>query len=285
MMKKTLISLFLMMLSMLLLLQSCIQPEVPSDETGGPVPSTPKDPVHYYENATYVYRSQVDEEVLLTGMSAYYLLLANKEHPVGEDYAPDSVVELTCEVYGGRTLELEARTAQALYLMLNEMYADGVTDIYVTSAYRTYAYQASLYNHYLQIESSDITDEAIAYFGKAYIDSKYTANELSALDHTDAEKVVLSYSAKPGTSEHQTGLCVDFITSTMTGLNTTFENTDAFAWLSQNAYKFGFILRYPKGKEGITGYTYEPWHYRFVGREAATDIYYGHLTLEEYLGV
>ena len=70
----------------------------------------------------------------------------------------------------------------------------------------------------------------------------------------------------------------------MDGLTTAFEDTEAFAWLCDNAYKFGFILRYPKDKDGITGYTYEPWHYRFVGREAATDIYFGKLTLEEYLG-
>ena len=66
-------------------------------------------------------------------------------------------------------------------------------------------------------------------------------------------------------------------------LTTAFENTEAFAWLAKNAYKFGFILRYPKGKENITGYTYEPWHYRFVGREAATDIHVGELTFEQYL--
>jgi D-alanyl-D-alanine carboxypeptidase len=77
---------------------------------------------------------------------------------------------------------------------------------------------------------------------------------------------------------------VDFITSTMGNhLTVAFANTPAFAWLSNNAYRFGFILRYPEGKENITGYTYEPWHYRFVGREAATDIHFGRITLEEYL--
>ena len=100
----------------------------------------------------------------------------------------------------------------------------------------------------------------------------------------DARKVVLSYSAAPGTSEHQTGLCLDFTTTKMQGnLTEKFEEEPAFAWLSQNAYKFGFILRYPQSKVAITGYSYEPWHYRFVGREAATDIYYSGLSLEEYL--
>ena len=106
------------------------------------------------------------------------------------------------------------------------------------------------------------------------------------MSREDAKKVVLSYSAYPGTSEHQTGLCVDFITEEMGGdLTVAFEGTQAFAWLSENAHKFGFILRYPKEKESVTGYTYEPWHYRFVGREAATDIHLASLTLEEYLNL
>jgi D-alanyl-D-alanine carboxypeptidase len=69
-------------------------------------------------------------------------------------------------------------------------------------------------------------------------------------------------------------------------LNEAFENTAAFTWLSENAYQYGFILRYPKSVEqiAITGYDYEPWHYRFVGRFAATEIHMGGLTLEEYLG-
>ena len=66
-------------------------------------------------------------------------------------------------------------------------------------------------------------------------------------------------------------------------LDETFENTKAFEWLSQNAYKFGFIIRYPKDKVDTTGYKYEPWHYRFVGRTAAEEIYLSNLCLEEYL--
>jgi D-alanyl-D-alanine carboxypeptidase len=77
---------------------------------------------------------------------------------------------------------------------------------------------------------------------------------------------------------------VDFITSDMNNsLTVDFETKAAFAWLRENAHTFGFILRYPKGKEEITGYSYEPWHYRFVGREAATEIRAAGITLEEYL--
>jgi D-alanyl-D-alanine carboxypeptidase len=70
----------------------------------------------------------------------------------------------------------------------------------------------------------------------------------------------------------------------MGSLDVSFEKTSAFAWLQENAAQFGFILRYPKEKEDITGYTYEPWHYRFVGRAAALEIKAADLTLEEYLG-
>ena len=95
---------------------------------------------------------------------------------------------------------------------------------------------------------------------------------------------ISTYSSLPGESEHQTGLCVDFTTESIGGkVENTFEQTDAFTWLSMNAYKFGFILRYPQSKVDVTQYNYESWHYRFVGREAATEIYFSGMCLEEYL--
>lgn len=90
------------------------------------------------------------------------------------------------------------------------------------------------------------------------------------------------YSAKPGYSEHQTGLALD-ITINNVGLHPSFGYTDAGIWLNNNAYKYGFIIRYPKNKENITGYLYEPWHIRYVGINAAKDIYFNNITLEEYL--
>ncbi len=89
------------------------------------------------------------------------------------------------------------------------------------------------------------------------------------------------YVAKPGASEHQTGLAID-IGTTNTGLTAYFDNTLESMWLEKNAHKFGFILRYPKDKENITGYPYESWHYRYVGKEIAEIIYINNLTLEEY---
>ena len=80
-----------------------------------------------------------------------------------------------------------------------------------------------------------------------------------------------------------TRLCVDLISTKNVVLDETFADNPAYAWLTENAHYFGFILRYPKGDEETTGYTYEPWHYRFVGVEAASKIYRKGLTLEEYL--
>ncbi|MGM9899388.1 MAG: D-alanyl-D-alanine carboxypeptidase family protein [Bacilli bacterium] len=90
------------------------------------------------------------------------------------------------------------------------------------------------------------------------------------------------YIAYPGHSEHQTGLAID-ISVESAGLTEHFENTKAFNYLKDNAYKFGFILRYPQNLESITGYLYEPWHYRYVGIDIATFIYQHNITLEEYL--
>ena len=275
----------LLALACLLCLQGCIQlgPELPgtgtTEEDG-----TKQPPVSYYPNVNYSYLTQVDEAALMTGLDMAYLVLANKTSPVGNDYEPTNLVSLTCRTT--YPMKMDAYAAAALYEMLEEMEAAGAADgLSVTSAYRSYEYQRALYDGYLKDEMSTISTNAYTYLGFDYIQANYLNKGATKLSRADAERVVLSYSAYPGTSEHQTGLCVDFITDSMGGeLTTAFENTEAFAWLSQNAYQFGFILRYPKGKESVTGYTYEPWHYRFVGREVATDIYFGNLTLEQYLG-
>ena len=249
------------------------------------MPTLPEMPVieHFYENEIYTYLTAVNEEILMTGLSKTYLVLANKTYVLGEGYAPEQLVTLTCRTT--YPMKLEARAAEALYEMMDEMAAAGITNTYVTSAFRSYARQVELFNEYWQKEQRTISAEAHEYFDSEYLFENYFSQGKTQLSAADAKKVVLSYSAEPGTSEHQTGLCVDFITEEMAGkLDTSFEDYEVFTWLSENAYKFGFILRYPKEKESITGYTYEPWHYRFVGREVATDIHYSGLTLEEYLG-
>ena len=88
------------------------------------------------------------------------------------------------------------------------------------------------------------------------------------------------FAARPDFSEHQTGLALDIFTPGA-GM-TTFENTKAFKWLKENSYKYGFILRYPEGKEKLTGYSYEPWHYRYLGKDLAKKVYDSGLTFDEY---
>lgn len=213
------------------------------------------------EPPKYLYHYLTDISPYLASIETENLLLANKTTPLGEDFKPD-VVELTCATDGEKQY-LEANAAAALVAMMNEMTAAGVTDVFVTSSYRSYAQQNWLFHHhYKEIETAkhpDWTEEQI-------------------------EAEIATYSSRPGESEHQTGLCLDFSTDSIGGqLNNSFEETDAFAWLQANAHQFGFILRYPKDKVDVTGYSYESWHFRFVGREAASDIYFGKLCLEEYL--
>ena len=278
-----------LMLTLPLSLFSCMPPITPdgaeSLETTAKSPDTPAVPTFLYPEVTYEYKTDVSASIqfFTTELSSDYLILANKVYALGEDHAPENLVSLTCPTDNGKTVYLESRTAQALYAMLKEMQADGVTDIKVTSGYRSYSYQQQLYLSYLKTEKSKISPDAYAYFGADYIKTNYTDKGLTELSHEDAVKVVLSYSAAPGTSEHQSGLCVDFVTSNA-GLDRAFENTEAFSWLIQNAYRFGFILRYPENKTDITGYSYEPWHFRFVGREAATEMLLRNMTLEEFLG-
>ena len=102
----------------------------------------------------------------------------------------------------------------------------------------------------------------------------------------DGEEAANQYSARPGESEHQTGLVMDITSEAVEfRLVEEFGDTPEGKWVAENAYKYGFIIRYEKGKEDITGYQYEPWHLRYVGKKAAKTIYEQDLTLEEYVGV
>ena len=209
---------------------------------------------------TYLYAPELTEEEL-AAVTSENLLLANKQHPVEHSYAPTLSALPQDAIIHHDSIQMEKTAALALLAMLKGMRADGIRDTYVTSGYRSYAYQEQLFSYYVSQEKQ---------------------NNPSLTD-AQAEAIVLTYSAKPGTSEHQTGLCADFMTETMSELDNSFERSRAFEWLSENAAKYGFILRYPNGREDVTGYAYESWHYRFVGRKAAIAIRKAGLTLEEYL--
>ena len=221
---------------------------------GGPTQEGKESDTDYW----YLIKPDADT---LQAITSENLLLVNKTHPSDASYSVE-LTELPEDIIINHDkVELEKTAAIALCAMISEMQADGIKDTFVTSGYRSYSYQAQLFQMYCEREKS----------------------QNPSLSQSEAEALVLTYSARPGTSEHQTGLCVDFMTNTMTELDNSFERSRAFEWLTENAYRFGFILRYPEDKEDVTGYSYESWHYRFVGRAAATVIHEKNETLEEYL--
>ena len=175
----------------------------------------------------------------------WMLRLANKTHAVGE-YAPPELTELKNGV------QVDARMYPALQKMFDDMRAQGLTP-FVREGYRTYAQQV------------DIMETRI----RSYKEQGYSAAQ--------AEKLAKDYVAEPGTSEHQLGLAVDINAE-------SGNNWSVYNWLAAHAQEYGFILRYPQNGKAITGYEYEPWHYRYVGVEAAKEIYAAKTTLEEYLG-
>lgn len=213
------------------------------------------------ERPTYTYSYAIDVSEYLSSIDTEYLMLVNKENPAGK-YAPSNLKSLENCPTTRSNLALDYDAAVALEAMMLEMSAAGITETYVTSAYRSYERQNDLYWGYVADEKA----------------------EDPSISQEEAERRASEYSARAGESEHQTGLCVDFITSDMGGiLDERFATTKAFEWLSKNAYKFGFILRYPADDVDTTGYKYEPWHYRFVGRQAASEIYFSGMCLEDYL--
>lgn len=170
------------------------------------------------------------------------LMLVNKYNSLSSNYAPEVVsIEST---YGTGTLRSIA------YEAFKELYNAALSEGYyikIQSSYRSYSYQSTLYSNYVNS------------YGVA------AANE---------------FSAKPGHSEHQTGLAIDVGTPSVNFIN--FGSTKEYLWMKDNAHKYGYILRYEAGKEHLTGYMNEAWHYRYVGIEAATTIYELGITYEEY---
>ena len=171
------------------------------------------------------------------------LILVNKFYHLPDKYEPDDLVTLTEKYNQGVNNKMRKEAADAFMKMVDGAMLDSII-LKNSSAYRSYDYQVNLYDRYAKRDGKEKAD---------------------------------IYSARPGYSEHQTGLCSD-----INKIDSSFANTKEAKWLAGNAYKYGFILRFPKGKEDITGYKYEPWHFRYVGIDAAKVIYDNNLTLEEY---
>lgn len=185
------------------------------------------------------------------------MFLVNKNNPLPMDY--DSRIETTMIFESWREYFLDSRAAEYFEDMLNAAKADGI-DLLVVSAYRTIEYQQQNFDNSVQ----DRIDNRGMTYDEAYADT-------------------LAEVALPGESEHNAGLALDIMSEEYTSMDDDgFEDTEAFRWLDENAHKYGFILRYPKGKQEITGIIYEPWHYRFVGLYYANEIKHSGLCLEEY---
>lgn len=179
--------------------------------------------------------------------------LVNKNFGLPAEYFPDDLVRPNVSFsFGNEDIEkskLRKEAADALEKMFADAEQSGVM-LYAVSGYRSYNRQETLFTAEVQKKGEEMAVEAVA---------------------------------TPGNSEHQTGLAMD-ISSRSVGLSLTeqFGVTPEGKWLEKNAHRYGFILRYPKGKEHLTGYMYEPWHYRYVGHDVATEIYRNDWTLEEY---
>lgn len=182
-----------------------------------------------------------------TDLTKEYALLVNKYHFLSSDYEPEDLVRAN----GQYTFSNNQYMRQEVYSAFTDMFfaakEEGLT-LLINSSYRNYENQQKAYKDY---EDAG---------GKSYADR---------------------YAARPGFSEHQTGLSLDIFTPEFP-TTSTFHLSKEYTWLLANAHKYGFILRYPEGKEKITGFSYESWHYRYLGVELATKVYESGLTYDEY---
>ncbi len=197
--------------------------------------------------------SAVTDETVEQKLTAddWRLLLVNKQHPVPENYTftPGKITG---------NMKCDARIIDDLMAMMEAAKADGI-NLMVCSPYRDYNRQTVLFNRKIDY-----------YMNKGY--SYLEAYKISSITVT-----------VPGASEHQIGLALDIVSDTYPYLEIEFGETQAGKWLNKHSCEYGFILRYPLGKEYITGIQYEPWHFRYVGKEAATAIMSQGITLEEFL--
>ena len=191
----------------------------------------------------------LDQEFYTNTKETPYLnqiyILSNKYLSMPKNYVPENLETIDSKYTSG-TRQL-VKEAKEMFESLSQAAKEDGYNIRAMSAYRSYQYQENLYNNYVKRDGKEEAD---------------------------------TYSARPGFSEHQTGLVVDV--DTIKTVYTSFEKTEEFQWMQDHAHEYGFILRYPKGKENITGYTYESWHYRYVGKEIATYIHDHDITFDEY---
>ena len=180
------------------------------------------------------------------------LTLVNSRHPLPENYSPE------LSPIDGNGEQFDSRASGSLQAMLDKMREEGLSPV-VCSGYRSRDLQQTLFDNRVE----RCLDEGIA--------------------QEDAVEEASRYVAQPGTSEHELGLAADIVSENYQLLVEEQENTAEQQWLMEHCTEYGFILRYPKDKTDLTGVSYEPWHYRYVGKETAQEIMTQGLCLEEYL--
>ncbi len=240
---------------------------IAADATGGAYTALTENTAAIYDNTSE--EKQIEIRVSFCGVEktfAYKVvrqtlssgnlgMLVNKFTGTGADYEPESLSVSSWIYYthgtSGSVSRLSAEATSALEEMFEAAESDGLT-LWGCSGYRPYSMQQSLYNAAVAAQGEDQND-----------------------------------TAKPGYSEHQTGLAMDVTWAAANGgLYESMESHTEYAWLIANSWKYGWVLRYPKGYEAITGYTFEPWHYRYVGKDLAAAYHEsGMNTLDEFLSV
>lgn len=181
-----------------------------------------------------------------TNTSLGNIMLVNKYNALSKDYEVENLTNISKTYSYGDNKKLNKEAYEAFIDLAEDAKKEGYT-ILIVSSYRSYKDQEDVWKDYK------------ASFGTRKADA---------------------YAARAGSSEHETGLAIDV--ADYYDENDKFEDTDSFKWMQANAHKYGYILRYPKGKENITGYSYEAWHYRYVGIETATKVYNEGITYDEY---
>lgn len=226
--------------------ETATEPEPKEEEPLEPEkPSNPEEPVP--EEA-----AEEPEFGILVENPENIDVIVNKKRHLPENYVPEDLVPLTdvpTVLSNPEVNQLRKVAYEALKDLFTAAKEEGY-ELHARSGYRSYYTQASLYASYVENYGKDAADK---------------------------------YSAKPGQSEHQTGLSMDITCEAVNyRLDTIFGDTEEGKWVAENAHRYGFIIRYPKGKEEITGYAYEPWHIRYLGVDLAEKVYESGLTLEEY---
>jgi zinc D-Ala-D-Ala carboxypeptidase len=197
-----------------------------------------------------------DKNQLSTTNPASFWIVVNKKHSLAPiNYAPADLTtpSVPLRVPGNESMQLRSAASGALEQMFAGAKAAGLS-LMLSSGYRSYNYQVGLYNSYVRTEGQTAADKS---------------------------------SARPGHSEHQTGLAADIEpTSRQCELNACFADTPEGKWLTANSYQYGFILRYQPDNVAVTGYESEPWHFRYVGKELAAELHSKNITtLEEFFGI